>query len=244
MGRAYPGERQGKHPAPPPCPQVFHRQGVVGRGQALRRLPVCQRLHRALPRGGKGHALRHEAAHPRVVSLAVQTVRYAPERVQRPALAPEDQMGDHPGRSQYGHAPLGEPLGSGDSPRCGQLQHQVHASLQRHLRPGVLGEDGEIPPLDKIAAHTGDYRRIRPQAAADLLQLPCVSPVEGIIFRYHACDSHSPPPLPPGQKFLEKLPKKQLPDRHKWSTIWDSIYSSLLPPEKQETGWKQKITKQ
>ena len=59
----------------------------------------------------------------------------------------------------------------------------------------INGRNGKIPPLDKVPAHAGRHGGIRPQAAADLRDLPGVAPVEGVIFRDNARHSHGPAPF-------------------------------------------------
>ena len=64
-----------------------------------------------------------------------------------------------------------------------------------HLRPCVLGEDGEIAPLYKVPAHADGRQGIRAQPPPDLPQLPGVAPVENVVFRHnaHNCHGFCPP---------------------------------------------------
>ena len=54
--------------------------------------------------------------------------------------------------------------------------------------------DGKIAPLDKLAAHRAHNAAfLRPIPAPQLVELPLVAAVEGIIFAYYTKYSHESP---------------------------------------------------
>ena len=82
---------------------------------------------------------------------------------------------------QGADAAVGKPFRRGRGPREGQLQHQIRAAADGGLRPGVLAQQGEVPPLDEAAAHGADDGGVRPQQFPGTLQLEQMSAVQGIV---------------------------------------------------------------
>ena len=136
-----------------------------------------------------------------MILRTVQRCRRNLQRLQTPALTAESKAGHYSRGSQHRHAALRKALRSGGRPGRRQLQHQIRTSQERHLRPGVLGKNREISPLDKIAAHADYNRRVLPQPGTQLRQLPAMAPVEGVVFRDHSRDSHGTPPQSRSGKF-------------------------------------------
>ena len=107
----------------------------------------------------------------------VQTLRRGAQGGQVAGLRAEQQRVHHPGPGQQRHAALGEPLRRGHGPQHRQLQHQIRAAPNGHLRTGRLGHGGEAAPLGEAAAH-GAHHGGRAHGPG-LGQQVGVSPVQG-----------------------------------------------------------------
>ena len=179
---------------------VLHCQDVVGPGEDRGpRLPD-ERRQGPLPGGGEADGSRQLPPEGLLEVRAPQGFRRGPDSAGVGALAAEDQV-RHKTRSLKDlNTALGKALCRGAGPGEGDLQHQVRPGADGSLRPGVLGEQSEVPPLDKVPAHGADHRRLRPQALPRLPQLVEMPSMQGIVLCYDTSCRHQIPPDPVTKK--------------------------------------------
>ena len=60
----------------------------------------------------------------------------------------------------------------------------------------MLGQQGEVPPLDEVPAHGADYRGLSAQKLPHPAQLAEMPAMQGIILCYDTSDGHRIPPDP------------------------------------------------
>ena len=125
---------------------------------------------------------------------AQQGFRRRPDGLGVGALTAEDQVRHKTRGLKDLDAALGKALRRGAGPGEGDLQHQVRPRADGGLRPGVLGQQREVPPLDEVPAHGADHRRLLPQKGPDPPQLMAVSPVKGIVLCYDTSCRHANSP--------------------------------------------------
>lgn len=173
---------------------VLHRQDIVGPGEDLRPLLPDERRQGPLPGGGEAAGPRQFPPEGLREIRAQQGFRRRPDGPGVGALTAEDQVRHKTRGLKDLDAALGKALRRGAGPGEGDLQHQVRPRADGGLRPGVLGQQREVPPLDEVPAHGADHRRLLPQKGPDPPQLMAVSPVKGIVLCYDTSCRHANSP--------------------------------------------------
>ena len=74
----------------------------------------------------------------------------------------------------------------------GKLKDKIHTANHGGLSARVFVGDGHIASLRKVSAHHRDNTGIRAVPFSDLLDLVCVSPVKGVVFRNNSDGRHTP----------------------------------------------------
>ena len=171
---------------------VFNAENIVRifeHGGVLADERPCRRLARAC----KGCARRERFAQRRRKIRAQQRFRRAQQHLRLAALAAKGQHADKPRCIQDRNAAARKALRRCDGPRQRQLQHKIRAAAHRRFRARVRALDSKIAALDKASAHRADDACIRAEAPPQLVELPFVAVVEGIILCYYTNCVHESP---------------------------------------------------
>ena len=87
-------------------------------------------------------------------------------------------------------APRANPSAELTAQGSGSSKTKIRAAADSGLRPGAAPHQGKIPPLDKIAAHDADHRRIGTVMLPYGVQQVHMSPMQGIILCYDTNGFH------------------------------------------------------
>ena len=167
--------------------EIGHAQRVVGVPKHPGAVPG-QTADGLLTGLRKGTPRRQTLPQQRGKRRTLQRGGAVPQKIRLSALAAEGQR-VRARRTQHRDSAPGEALRGRNRPGQGQLQHQIRAAAQRHLRPGGGPEGGGGAPLGEAAAHGHDHAGLRP-TGADPGEEVGVTPVEGVELRDDSDDVH------------------------------------------------------
>ena len=168
---------------------VFDGEDVVRRLYDARAL-AHEALQHALAYDGVAVARGELGPYRGVHGGVEQSLGGALERRGRRALRAEAEIVHDAQRVQQPHGAARETLGRGERPLHGQLEDHVRPAAHGAFRARRLRPLRRLAALDKIARHTADYARIRPQSGLCGLDMGQMPVVEGVVFGDQSRDFH------------------------------------------------------
>ena len=176
------GQRPHGGPQPPEALAVFDAEDIIGRFQQSGvRGKFC---------GGSltcgGEAVPNPKFFPQKFGKTVvqQSGGKSVKGFGVPAFRAEGKPVHDAGSSEGIDGAEGKFLRGSNGPGQRQFEYEVGAASDGSSSPGAFANDGEIPPLNKIAAHDTDDAAVLSKPASDFLEQKDVSAMQGIIFRY------------------------------------------------------------
>lgn len=173
------------------CLAVFHGQNVIGLTQQT--IVHAHGLQSLRSGGGEGDTGVQSLTKKQWEPVVQQSLSRFCQLFFFTVLRSKAECVTEPG--QQVNTPSGEPLRRRQGRRHRQLHHQICPAEGGGFCPDAFIKQGGFAPLDEIAAHGADDRRVLPQFPPDALNLMQVPQMKGVIFADNANNHEKIPPF-------------------------------------------------